>query len=184
MSPDPGDEVPPHRYTAALAAEIERHWQDLWEREGTFEAPNPAGPLGEPDKVAGRPKLYVLDMFPYPSGTGLHVGHPLGYIATDAYGRYKRMTGHNVLHALGYDASACRPSNTRPDRGASKGHHGVQRREHATPAAPAGAGPRSSTQRGDHRRGVLPLDQWIFLQVYNAWYDKDADIAQARPAHR
>ena len=66
--------------------------------------PTRPGPLAEPDKVAGRPKLYVLDMFPYPSGIGLHVGHPLGYIATDVYGRFKRMTGHNVLHALGYDA--------------------------------------------------------------------------------
>ena len=98
------DEAPPFRYTAALAGEIEARWQDRWEEEHTFEAPNPAGPLADPDAVAGRPKLYVLDMFPYPSGTGLHVGHPLGYIGTDVYGRYKRMTGYNVLHALGYDA--------------------------------------------------------------------------------
>ena len=97
-------DAPPHRYTAALAAEIERRWQDRWEAEGTFAAPNPSGPLGDPGAVAGRPKRYVLDMFPYPSGVGLHVGHPLGYIATDVYGRYLRMTGHNVLHTLGYDA--------------------------------------------------------------------------------
>ncbi len=61
--------------------------------------------------MAGREKLLVLDMFPYPSGAGLHVGHPLGYIATDVFARYNRMTGKNVLHCLGYDASACRPSS-------------------------------------------------------------------------
>ena len=94
----------PHRYTADLAGEIEVAWQDRWQEEGTFHAPNPAGPWGEPEKVGDREKLLVLDMFPYPSGAGLHVGHPLGYIATDVYARYHRMTGTNVLHCLGYDA--------------------------------------------------------------------------------
>ena len=98
------DTMPRFRYTATLAEEIELRWQDRWEAERTFEAPNPAGPMAEPDKVAGRPKLFVLDMFPYPSGTGLHVGHPLGYIGTDVFARYKRMCGFNVLHSLGYDA--------------------------------------------------------------------------------
>ena len=100
----PTDDAPRHRYNAALARRIEEAWQDRWDAEGTFHAPNPAGPLAEPDKVAGRPKLFVLDMFPYPSGAGLHVGHPLGYIGTDVYGRFKRMMGFNVLHALGYDS--------------------------------------------------------------------------------
>ncbi|NUS53623.1 MAG: class I tRNA ligase family protein, partial [Streptomycetaceae bacterium] len=94
----------PFRYTAAMAGDIELRWQDRWEADGTFEAPNPAGPMAEPDKVAGREKMFVMDMFPYPSGVGLHVGHPLGYIATDVYSRFKRMTGFNVLHTLGYDA--------------------------------------------------------------------------------
>jgi leucyl-tRNA synthetase len=99
------DRIPPHRYTAALAAEVEARWQARWDTAGTFHAPNPTGPLSEGfDRVADRPKLYVLDMFPYPSGAGLHVGHPLGYIGTDVYARYKRMTGHNVVHAMGYDA--------------------------------------------------------------------------------
>src|SRR5512135_1109242 len=80
-------------------ASIEKKWQAYWEERQTFRQSNP----GEMDFVL-RPKLYVLDMFPYPSGAGLHVGHPLGYIGTDVYGRYKRMTGYNVLHALGYDA--------------------------------------------------------------------------------
>src|SRR5664279_5822545 len=93
----PGEATAPYRYTAALARDIEERWQDRWESEHTFEAPNPAGPMADADKLHGRPKRYVLDMFPYPSGTGLHVGHPLGYIATDVYGRYKRMCGFNVL---------------------------------------------------------------------------------------
>src|SRR3712207_5550595 len=100
-----GDGVPPHRYTAALAERIELAWQDRWEKEGTFHAPNPVGALREGfERVADFEKLYVLDMFPYPSGAGLHVWHPLGYIGTDVYARYKRMTGHNVVHAMGYDA--------------------------------------------------------------------------------
>src|SRR3954452_23760350 len=97
------DDVPPSRYRAELAADLEARWQDRWENEGTFQAPNPAGPMGEPERVGGRPKLYILDMFPYPSGAGLHVGHPLGYIGTDVLGRFRRMCGDNVLHALGYD---------------------------------------------------------------------------------
>src|SRR5450432_4068774 len=98
-------DVPKHRYTAALASEIERKWQDRWESEHTFWAPNPSGALSEGfARVADREKLYVLDMFPYPSGAGLHVGHPLGYIGTDVYARYKRMTGFNVLHTMGFDA--------------------------------------------------------------------------------
>ena len=95
---------PKFRYNAALAAGIESRWQDYWDANGTFNAPNPAGPLAEPEKVAGREKLFVLDMFPYPSGAGLHVGHPLGYIASDIYARYKRLKGFNVLHPMGFDA--------------------------------------------------------------------------------
>src|SRR5690606_30867372 len=97
------DGTPPFRYGAALAAQIERRWQDRSEREGTFHAPNPAGPWGEPG-VVGRDKVYLLDMFPYPSGAGLHVGHPLGFIGTDVLGRYLRMNGRTVLHAMGFDA--------------------------------------------------------------------------------
>ncbi|KAH8309687.1 hypothetical protein KR044_011257, partial [Drosophila immigrans] len=70
----------------------------------TFNAPNPVGDLAEPGKKLPDDKLFVQDMFPYPSGVGLHVGHPLGYIATDVYARYNRMLGRNVLHTLGYDA--------------------------------------------------------------------------------
>ena len=168
----PGGNTPVHRYSARLAAEIEARWQDRWEREGTFEAPNPAGPLAEPDKVAGRDKLFVLDMFPYPSGSGLHVGHPLGYIGTDVFARYKRMCGFNVLHALGYDS------------------FGLPAEQHAIAT---GVHPRVNTEANianmrrqlrrlglghDARRSVSTTDetfykwtQWIFLQIHGSWYD-------------
>ncbi|MCP3915082.1 MAG: leucine--tRNA ligase [bacterium] len=80
--------------------EIEARWQGFWEEHRTFRAPNP----GEPDFDADQPKYYVLDMFPYPSGAGLHVGHPMGYIGSDIVTRKKRMEGFNVLHPMGYDA--------------------------------------------------------------------------------
>ncbi|MGN6611249.1 MAG: leucine--tRNA ligase [Angustibacter sp.] len=174
-------DVPAHRYTAALAGRIERDWQDLWESEGTFDAPNPAGPWADPQRVAGREKLYVLDMFPYPSGAGLHVGHPLGYIATDVYGRYQRMRGKNVLHALGYDAF-----------GLPAEQYAVQTGQH----------PRKTTEDNivtmrrqlrrlglahDARRSVATTDpefvrwtQWMFLRIWNAWYDTEADGGRGR----
>src|SRR4029450_5496933 len=90
-------DVPPYRYTAALADQIETTWQDRWDKDGTFHAPNPIGDLsGGFEQLVDQPKLYALDMFPYPSGTGLHVGHPLGYIGTDVYARYMRMRGGHV----------------------------------------------------------------------------------------
>ena len=77
---------------------IEPRWQKYWDEHKTFKAPNPGQPGGD------RPKYYVLDMFPYPSGNGLHVGHPEGYTATDIVSRYKRMNGFNVLHPMGWDS--------------------------------------------------------------------------------
>src|SRR6266567_3838208 len=79
---------------------IEGRWQHYWETRGTFRTPDPGDPGFDPR----RPKYYVLDMFPYPSGVGLHVGHPLGYVASDIYSRYKSLKGYNVLHPMGYDA--------------------------------------------------------------------------------
>ena len=80
---------------------IETKWQAWWDEHKTFRTPNPGEPAnGKLDPAA--PKFYVLDMFPYPSGVGLHVGHPLGYIATDIVARYKRMRGFNVLHPMGW----------------------------------------------------------------------------------
>jgi leucyl-tRNA synthetase len=175
------DRVPAHRYTARLAEEIETRWQDRWEHEGTFLAPNPSGPLADGfDRVAEMPKLYVLDMFPYPSGSGLHVGHPLGYIGTDVYARYKRMTGHNVIHAMGYDAF-----------GLPAEQYAVQTGQHPRITTDANvANMRRQLRRlglgHDPRRSVSTTDvafyrwtQWIFLQVFGSWYDAEAD--RARP---
>jgi leucyl-tRNA synthetase len=180
-SPSPSTDIPPHRYTAALAGRIETAWQDRWEREGTFLAPNPVGDLSAGfDKVADAPKLYVLDMFPYPSGAGLHVGHPLGYIGTDVYARYQRMTGHNVVHAMGYDAF-----------GLPAEQYAVQTGQHPRTTTEANiATMRRQLRRlglgHDPRRSISTIDeayyrwtQWIFLQIFNAWYDTDAD--RARP---
>ncbi len=177
--PEAAEELPPYRYVATLAAELERRWQDHWDAEGTFEAPNPAGPLAEPEKVAGREKLYVLDMFPYPSGSGLHVGHPLGYIATDVFARFKRMTGYNVLHALGYDSF-----------GLPAEQYAVQTGQHPRVTTEANVANMRRQLRAlglahDARRSVATTDtgfyrwtQWIFLQIFNSWYDPAAGGAR------
>ncbi|GAB47406.1 leucine--tRNA ligase [Mobilicoccus pelagius] len=165
----------PYRYDPALAEQIELSWQDRWAEEGTFRAPNPSGPWADPKGVAGREKLLVLDMFPYPSGAGLHVGHPLGYIATDVWARFHRMTGKNVLHCLGYDAF-----------GLPAEQYAVQTGQHprTTTEANMVTMKRQLRRLGlghDDRRAIATIDpeyyrwtQWIFLQIYNAWYDADA----------
>ena len=174
-------ELPPYRYTAALAAQIEQRWQQRWAERGTFDAPNPTGALAEGfDAVADRPKFYALDMFPYPSGAGLHVGHPLGYIGTDTYARYKRMTGHNVLHTMGYDAFGLPAEQYAIDTG-----------QHPRVTTEANIA-NMSRQLGrlglgyDTRRTLATTDtdyyrwtQWIFLQLFEAYYDERAD--RARP---
>ena len=99
----PDGDTPPHRYNAALAEEVEARWQARWDADGIYETPNPSGQLASGRGLDGQ-KLFVMDMFPYPSGSGLHVGHPLGYIATDVYVRFKRMCGFNVLYTMGFDA--------------------------------------------------------------------------------
>ena len=174
-------DTPQHRYTAELAGQIERTWQQRWAEAGTFHVPNPVGSLAPADgSQVPADKMFVLDMFPYPSGEGLHVGHPLGYIATDVYARYFRMTGRNVLHALGFDA------------------FGLPAEQYAIQT---GTHPRIRTEANivnfkrqlgrlgfghDARRSVATTDvdyykwtQWIFLQIYNAWFDRSAD--KARP---
>jgi leucyl-tRNA synthetase len=177
------DAMPAHRYTAALAGTIETRWQDRWQSEGTFHAPNPSGPLAAPEPGwhnDGAEPLFVMDMFPYPSGTGLHVGHPLGYIGTDVYARFQRMNGRNVVHPMGYDA------------------FGLPAEQYAVQT---GTHPRKTTEenverfRGQFRRlglghddrrtlattdvGYYRWTQWIFLQIFNSWYDPDT--RRARP---
>jgi len=172
---------PRFRYDARLANEIEARWQDYWEREHTFWTPNPVGPLSEGwERAAGKPKLYVLDMFPYPSGAGLHVGHPLGYIGTDVYARYWRMRGRNVLHAMGYDAF-----------GLPAEQYAIQTGQHPRVTTEANIATMRRQLRAlglghDPRRGVATTDvgyyrwtQWIFLQIFESWYDDTAD--RARP---
>ncbi|HEY9481641.1 MAG TPA: class I tRNA ligase family protein, partial [Micromonosporaceae bacterium] len=174
-------EVPAFRYTAALANDIEARWQDRWRRDGTFHAPNPAGVLAEPDHPrAGAEKMYVLDMFPYPSGAGLHVGHPLGYIGTDSFGRFQRMSGRNVLHTMGFDAF-----------GLPAEQYAIQTGTHPRTTTEANIEEYRRQMRRlglgyDERRSVATSDvafyrwtQWIFLQLFNSWYDPDAD--RARP---
>ncbi|HZE17666.1 MAG TPA: class I tRNA ligase family protein, partial [Mycobacterium sp.] len=174
-------DAPQYRYTAELAGRIERTWQGIWARHGTFNAANPVGSLAPEDGSAvPDDKLFVQDMFPYPSGDGLHVGHPLGYIATDVYARYFRMIGRNVLHALGFDA------------------FGLPAEQYAVQT---GTHPRARTEANtvtfrrqlgrlgfghDTRRSFSTTDvefykwtQWIFLQIYNAWFDVAAN--KARP---
>lgn len=178
--------MPGHRYTAELAGEIEARWQRNWDIQHAYEAPNPVGPLaGDLSAMGGAgpdaaDKLFIQDMFPYPSGAGLHVGHPLGFIASDVFARYQRMTGRNVLHTMGFDS------------------FGLPAEQYAVQT---GTHPRTTTEANierylgqirrlglghDERRRVATTDvdfyrwtQWIFLQIYNAWYD--ADASKARP---
>ena len=152
--------------------DIEQKWQHFWETERTFRVAD------DPD--TSKPKYYVLDMFPYPSGVGLHVGHPLGYIATDIVARYKRMRGFNVLHPMGFDAFGLPAEQFAVE-------HGVH--------------PRVTTEKNvdnmlrqlkslglsydwDRKLSTTDVDyykwtQWIFLQLFNSWYDEEAD--KARP---
>ncbi|MGY1840446.1 MULTISPECIES: leucine--tRNA ligase [unclassified Modestobacter] len=176
------DGVPPHRYTPQLAQQIELAWQDRWDAEGTFHTPNPVGPLSEGfDRVADRPKAFVMDMFPYPSGAGLHVGHPLGYLGTDVTSRFLRMDGHNVLHPMGYDAF-----------GLPAEQFAVQTGQHPRVTTEANIAAISAQLRRlgvdhDTRRTFATIDpgyykwtQWIFRQVFESWFDESADGGRGR----
>jgi len=155
--------------------EVEAKWQDLWDQEKTFRASNPGDPDFDPDK----PKYYALDMFPYPSGQGLHVGHPEGYTATDIICRFKRKQGFNVLHPMGWDAFGLPAEQYAIE-------HGVH--------------PRETTERNithfkgqlkrigfsyDWEREINTTDpsyyrwtQWIFLKLYNSYFDTQSKAAR------
>ena len=155
---------------------IEQKWQEYWQRHEIFRVGNP----GDPGFDGSQPKMYVLDMFPYPSGDGLHVGHPIGYIGTDIYSRYQRMLGRNVLHPMGYDS------------------FGLPAEQYAVET---GIHPRITTERNvatyerqlkslglsyDWDRAISTTDvgyyrwtQWIFLRLFESWFD--ADQQRARP---
>ncbi|MGM5469374.1 leucine--tRNA ligase [Flavobacteriaceae bacterium LMO-SS05] len=158
--------------------EIEKKWQDYWAKNKTFKAENPAlsGVEGQSDK----PKYYVLDMFPYPSGAGLHVGHPLGYIASDIYARYKRHKGFNVLHPQGYDSF-----------GLPAEQYAIQTGQHPalTTEENIKTYRRQLDQIGfsfDWSREVRTSDpkyykwtQWVFIQLFESWYNRDTNKAES-----
>lgn len=153
--------------------DIEKKWKKYWEDHKVYRVENPA-----PGETDVRPKFYVLDMFPYPSGAGLHVGHPLGYIASDIFARYKRLKGYNVLHPMGYDS------------------FGLPAEQYAIQT---GIHPAISTDKNiqrfreqlenmgfsfDWNREIRTSDpkyyrwtQWIFMQLFNHYYDQEADKA-------
>ncbi|MDO4613843.1 MAG: class I tRNA ligase family protein [Actinomycetaceae bacterium] len=179
------DEKTLHRYTAELAGRIEASWQERWLSEASFAADNPAGSLAGP--LAGHTPFFLLDMFPYPSGKGLHVGHPLGYIATDVVARYQRMKGKNVLYTMGFDAFGLPAEQYAVATGQ---HPAITTRDNI-------ANIKSQLARlglsHDLRRSFATTDwdyvkwtQWIFLQIFNSWYDpqaphRDGSRGTARP---
>jgi leucyl-tRNA synthetase len=156
-------------------SEFEPAWQARWESDKTFRTPGPGDAGFDPAK----PKYYVLDMFPYPSGSGLHVGHPEGYTATDIIGRYKRMRGFNVLHPMGYDSF-----------GLPAEQYAIKTGQHpaVTTAANIENFRRQLKALGfayDWEREIATTDpqyvrwtQWIFLQLYNSYFDDAAGSAK------
>ncbi|MGB6151374.1 MAG: class I tRNA ligase family protein [Pricia sp.] len=151
---------------------IEKKWQQFWSKNSTFKAEDPRSGGAE------KPKFYVLDMFPYPSGAGLHVGHPLGYIASDIYARYKRHKGFNVLHPMGYDSF-----------GLPAEQYAIQTGQHPaiTTEANIKTYRRQLDQLGfsfDWSREIRTSDpkyykwtQWIFIQLFNSYYCKKHNAA-------
>ncbi|MDR3128360.1 MAG: leucine--tRNA ligase [Bifidobacteriaceae bacterium] len=167
--------IPPYRYTAQLANQIEAKWQKYWQINQTFKTRTDKTPY------------FIMDMFPYPSGAGLHVGHPLGYVATDVIGRFKRMTGYSVLHTLGYDAF-----------GLPAEQYAVQTGQHPakTTLKNIQIMKRQLAKMGlahDLSRSYATIDddyvkwtQWIFLQIYNSYFDpevpnNEGGMGKARP---
>ncbi len=155
--------------------EIEKRWQQTWADQGIYRVPNPGDEGFDPEK----PKMYIVDMFPYPSGSGLHVGHPLGYIGTDIFARYHRMRGANVLHPMGFDS------------------FGLPAEQYAVET---GIHPRVTTDKNletyrrqlkafgfsyDWDRSFATTDpdyykwtQWIFLKLFDSWFDQNTDTAR------
>ncbi len=162
------DATPKFRYDAGFANTIEPRWQAAWDAAGVYRAPNP----GQAGFDPSRPKFYCLDMFPYPSGAGLHVGHPEGYTATDILCRYKRARGFNVLHPMGYDAFGLPAEQYAIQTGV---HPAVTTRNSIENFR------RQLKRFGfcyDWSREFATIDpdyykwtQWVFLRLYNAWID-------------
>ena len=160
---------------------FEPKWQRFWDERRTFHTPNP----GEKNFDGSKPKFYVLDMFPYPSGAGLHVGHPEGYTATDIAARYKRMCGCNVLHPMGWDAFGLPAEQYAIKSGQ---HPAITTRENIA---------KFKTQLKrigfsyDWSREISTADpkfyrwtQWIFLQIYNSWFNPETKKAEPTSTYR
>jgi len=161
--------------------QIEPKWQTIWDERQMFHAPNP----GEKNFDPAKPKFYILDMFPYPSGAGLHVGHPEGYTATDIIARYKRMRGCNVLHPMGWDAFGLPAEQYAIKSGQ---HPAVTTRENVAKF-------KSQLKRigfsYDWQREINTTDpryykwtQWIFLQLYNSWFNPKTNKAEPIKSYR
>src|ERR1700682_3398727 len=161
--------------------QIEPKWQAIWDERCAFHAPNP----GETNFDPAKPKFYILDMFPYPSGAGLHVGHPEGYTATDIVARYKRMRGINVLHPMGWDAFGLPAEQYAIKSGQ---HPAVTTRENVAKF-------KSQLKRigfsYDWHREINTTDpryfkwtQWIFLQLYNSWFNPKTNKAEPISTYR
>ena len=155
---------------------LEPKWQAYWEAQQTFHTPNP----GEPGFDASRPKYYVLDMFPYPSGAGLHVGHPEGYTATDILGRYKQMCGFNVLHPMGWDAFGLPAEQHAIKTGE---HPAIQTRSNVDnfrrQLKALGFGYDWQREVNTTDPGYYRWTQWIFLQIYHSWFNPATQRAES-----
>ena len=149
---------------------IERKWQEKWKADRIYQVSN----------LSTKPKCYVLDMFPYPSGTGLHVGHPLGYIASDIFARYKRLKGFNVLHPMGYDAFGLPAEQYAIDHGI---HPAVSTKQNISNFRDQldriGFSFDWSREVNTAEPNYYKWTQWIFLQLFNSWYNRHK--TQARP---
>src|SRR5512132_3749386 len=161
--------------------QIEPKWQAIWDERQLFHGPNP----GEEGFDPAKPKFYVLDMFPYPSGAGLHVGHPEGYTATDIVARYKRLRGFNVLHPMGWDAFGLPAEQYAIKTGQ---HPAITTRENVAKF-------KSQLKRigfsYDWQREINTTDpayykwtQWIFLQIYNSWFNPETNRAEPISTYR
>jgi leucyl-tRNA synthetase len=160
---------------------LEPKWQAIWDETRRFHAPNP----GEPNFDPGKPKFYVLDMFPYPSGAGLHVGHPEGYTATDIIARYKRLRGFNVLHPMGWDAF-----------GLPAEQYAIKTGQHPELTTRANIAKFKTQLKRigfsyDWEREINTTDpayykwtQWIFLQIYNSWFNPETKKAEPISTYR
>ena len=161
--------------------QLEPKWQAIWEERQLFHAPN----SGEKGFDPAKPKFYILDMFPYPSGAGLHVGHPEGYTATDIVARYKRMRGFNVLHPMGWDAF-----------GLPAEQYAVKSGQHPVVTTRQNVAKFKSQLKRigfsyDWQREINTTDpryykwtQWIFLQIYNSWFNPDTKRAEPISTYR